>query len=106
MVLLYRGLPYLRSRDLYSIHMPNRWNFAWDYAMFIQVRRGMRTHRRRQRKQDFFQPLVNGCLVVSLISKVHRCTCQNLKTRQRFRHVRTSAEPLHIFTCLFPSVII
>jgi hypothetical protein len=39
MVLLWKGLPYLRSRDLYSIHMPNKWNFAWDYAIFIQVRR-------------------------------------------------------------------
>jgi hypothetical protein len=39
MVLLWKGLPYLRSRDLYSIHMPNTWNFAWDYAIFIQVRR-------------------------------------------------------------------
>jgi hypothetical protein len=37
MVLLWKGLPYLRSRDLYSIHMPNTWNFAWDYAIFIQV---------------------------------------------------------------------
>lgn len=38
MVLLYRGLPFVRQRDLYSIHMPNKWNFAWDYAVFIQVR--------------------------------------------------------------------
>jgi hypothetical protein len=37
MLLLYQGLPYLRSRDLYSIHMPNKWNFAWDYAIFIKA---------------------------------------------------------------------
>lgn len=38
MLLLYWGVPYVRSRDLYSIHMPNKWNFAWDYALFIRVR--------------------------------------------------------------------
>ena len=38
MVLLYQGVPYVRRRDLYSIRMPNKWNFAWDYALFIQVR--------------------------------------------------------------------
>lgn len=38
MLLLYWGVPYVRQRDLYSIHMPNRWNFAWDYAIFIEVR--------------------------------------------------------------------
>ncbi|WIA16400.1 hypothetical protein OEZ85_013092 [Tetradesmus obliquus] len=37
MLLLWKGLPYLRSRDLYSIHMPNKYNFAWDYAIFIQI---------------------------------------------------------------------
>lgn len=42
MVLLYRGVPYVRERDLYSIHMPNKWNFAWDYALFIEV--GLLSH--------------------------------------------------------------
>lgn len=37
MVVLYKGVAVVRERDLYSIHMPNRWNFAWDYAIFIQV---------------------------------------------------------------------
>jgi hypothetical protein len=26
------------SRNLYSMYMPDTWNFAWDYAIFIQVR--------------------------------------------------------------------
>lgn len=37
MLLLYWGVPFVRERKLYSIFLPNAWNFAWDYAIFVQV---------------------------------------------------------------------
>lgn len=35
---MYKALPYLEERDMYSIHMPNKWNWALDYPTFIKVR--------------------------------------------------------------------
>lgn len=37
MVLLYKGLPYVRERSIMSVSMPNTWNFAWDHALFVQI---------------------------------------------------------------------
>ncbi|KAF8065570.1 Hacd2 [Scenedesmus sp. PABB004] len=37
MALLWRGVPLVRTRGLYSVALPNAWNWAWDYARFIEV---------------------------------------------------------------------
>jgi hypothetical protein len=37
MVLMYRALPFIRARKLFSVFMPNAYNFAFDYAIFITV---------------------------------------------------------------------
>lgn len=38
MPLMYRSLPYLRERHLYSLSLPNSLNFAFHYHIFVQVR--------------------------------------------------------------------
>ena len=40
MILMYLAVPFLRERDMFSIHMPNAWNWAWDYSIFIHVSAG------------------------------------------------------------------
>jgi very-long-chain (3R)-3-hydroxyacyl-CoA dehydratase len=42
MVLMYKALPFIRSRKLYSVFMPNAYNFAFDFAIFIVVGLGGR----------------------------------------------------------------
>lgn len=37
MVLMYRALPFIRARKLFSVFMPNAYNFAFDYTIFITV---------------------------------------------------------------------
>ncbi|KIY98543.1 hypothetical protein MNEG_9418 [Monoraphidium neglectum] len=37
MVLMYLALPFIRDRGLFSVFMPNNYNFAFDYATFIAV---------------------------------------------------------------------
>ena len=37
MILMYKGIPYLRERKLFSVHLPNSWNFAWHHDLFLQV---------------------------------------------------------------------
>jgi len=35
MLLLYHALPYARERDMYNLHMPNWYNFAFDWHNFM-----------------------------------------------------------------------
>jgi hypothetical protein len=37
MVLMWRALPFIRERRIFSVSMPNALNFAFDYATFITV---------------------------------------------------------------------
>ena len=37
MLLLYQALPYIQSRDMYSISMPNKMNMGFSYLRFSQV---------------------------------------------------------------------
>jgi very-long-chain (3R)-3-hydroxyacyl-CoA dehydratase len=37
MGLIWMALPYIKSRDLYSLHMPNSANFGFSYLSFCQV---------------------------------------------------------------------
>lgn len=41
MALLYQALPFLEKRDMYSLHMPNRLNHAFDYHIFAKARSGL-----------------------------------------------------------------
>lgn len=34
---MYRSVPYLRERHMYSLSMPNSLNFAFHYHIFVQV---------------------------------------------------------------------
>lgn len=36
---LQKGLPTVREEGIFTIRMPNSWNFGWDHALFVQVRR-------------------------------------------------------------------
>lgn len=38
MVLVYKALPYIESRQLYSFFMPNALNMSFSYLRFCQVR--------------------------------------------------------------------
>ena len=38
LVLIVKAMPYLEQRDMYNIHLPNAWNFSFDYAIFMKVR--------------------------------------------------------------------
>ncbi len=35
---MHAGIPFLRERRLYSIAMPNSFNFAFSYHLFVQAR--------------------------------------------------------------------
>jgi hypothetical protein len=37
--ILVLGLPYLRQRDMYSVHLPNKANWGFDYVWFMMVSR-------------------------------------------------------------------
>jgi hypothetical protein len=32
-----RGIPYVRERGMLNVSLPNKWNFGWDHALFVQV---------------------------------------------------------------------
>ncbi len=34
---IYNALPIIQSKRMYSVAMPNSWNFGFDYAVFIKV---------------------------------------------------------------------
>lgn len=36
---MYLGLPYMSSRALHSVYMPNVLNFGFQYDVFVKVRR-------------------------------------------------------------------
>jgi hypothetical protein len=38
MALMWRALPYIDARRLFSVAMPNAYNFAFDYGWFMRVR--------------------------------------------------------------------